>query len=409
MTDGLLQVAIDWKHVFASAKEAVDAQDHVRALELLREAESLAQRLGEDDERLAETLERIGFVHQSQGRLAEAETVYRRALAITEKHLLGLLLKEQIRSQLARLLEENGRSPEAAAFQNIPLPKVFHDPDKWKLEQKSQAHKLMSSIKSLRLGKAEPTVIQPLMEELLAHIENTSAPESMEIATAFETMADFIEWEEMNAAIKRGERPGSTPARDKANQYYRKALHITAENFGQDSMNVVEVMRKLSFAEHGSNLSKALMAKANSIEKGGGFESLHANLARGIVSKLTRQQPPPDMPLAEADNVLNEFFQTPLKGGNQPFVNLQLSEEQITKQLVSLAEKAAILAEESEKDESYPLQTIWILGQLSDLYRYLGDIPRAKAVLERKMAIIAGKWGEGHIMMVETMEKYNQL
>ena len=76
----------------------------------------------------------------------------------------------------------------------------------------------------------------------------------------------------------------------------------------------------------------------------------------------TRQPPPPDMPLGEADNILNEFFQTPLKGGNEPFVNLQLSEEQITKQLVSLAEKAAILAEESERDESYPLQTQHIIA-----------------------------------------------
>ncbi|HEY9717033.1 MAG TPA: tetratricopeptide repeat protein [Trichormus sp.] len=423
MTESLLQVAVDWKRVFASATEAAEAQDYVRALQLLREAEALAQKLGEDDQRLGETLERIGFVYQSQGQLADAETAYRRALKVLEKRLLASMLKRKIRSQLAQLLEQSGRAEEAVELQNRPLPKTFRDSSKSQLEQESHAHKLMTSLKLLSrgsLGKPYPK-LQPLMEEVLVHIENTYGAESMEVAAGLETMASFVESlaiDELSQAITTGtllpdSTPGamfaSMPGRVTANQYYRRALHITAKNFGKDSMNVVAVMRSLAMTELGTPLSDALQAKANAIEKSGGFETVTVNVARDVVSKLTGEPPPLDMALSEAETIVSEFYQTPVPGGNEPFINLELSQEQITAQLLSLLEMGLAMAEECEANSKHPLQTICILAQLSDVHKEAGDIPKAKAALEREMSIIASKWGEGHIIMVEAMEKYGKL
>ena len=70
-----------------AAKAAFDRGQYAEAEKQLLTALDEAEKFGEQDPRLAISLNALGMVYDSQGGYAEAEPLYSRALAIAEKAL----------------------------------------------------------------------------------------------------------------------------------------------------------------------------------------------------------------------------------------------------------------------------------------------------------------------------------
>ena len=79
------QDAALWQHDVEEAKVAYQQQDYSRCGQLLQKALREAEKFGADDPRVAVTLHNLGNLAATQGKTAEAEPLYRRALAILEK------------------------------------------------------------------------------------------------------------------------------------------------------------------------------------------------------------------------------------------------------------------------------------------------------------------------------------
>jgi tetratricopeptide (TPR) repeat protein len=79
------QDAALWQRCVEGAKAAYKQKDYARSGELLQTALREAEKFGADDPRLAITLHNLANLAATQGKTAEAEPLYRRALAILEK------------------------------------------------------------------------------------------------------------------------------------------------------------------------------------------------------------------------------------------------------------------------------------------------------------------------------------
>ena len=76
-----------WDSIMADAVKAYQQADYAQAEELFRAALKEAEKFGEQDPRLATSLNNLAALYYAQGRYAQAEPLYRRALAIREKVL----------------------------------------------------------------------------------------------------------------------------------------------------------------------------------------------------------------------------------------------------------------------------------------------------------------------------------
>jgi tetratricopeptide (TPR) repeat protein len=108
------QDAALWQRCVEGAKAAYQQKDYARSGELLQEALREAEKFGADDPRLAVTLHNLANLAATQGKAAEAEPLYRRALAILEKvrgpdHSQTAV----VRLGLADLLAARGNTAEA--------------------------------------------------------------------------------------------------------------------------------------------------------------------------------------------------------------------------------------------------------------------------------------------------------
>ena len=110
------QDAALWQQCVEGAKAACQQKDYARSGELLQKARREAEKFGADDPRLAVTLHNQANLAATQGKAAEAEPLYRRALTILEKvrgpdHSQTAV----VRLGLADLLAAQGRDAEAEA------------------------------------------------------------------------------------------------------------------------------------------------------------------------------------------------------------------------------------------------------------------------------------------------------
>lgn len=118
MSESPLKLAIEWKKLFAQGERLIEAGDLDGALPVLKQALATIEHFDaiakEDrrDSRIAETMERIGYVCHKQGMLKEAEALYREALEILKHYMLGFFTREKISQNLAQLLIETGREDE---------------------------------------------------------------------------------------------------------------------------------------------------------------------------------------------------------------------------------------------------------------------------------------------------------
>ncbi len=76
-----------WEKYMKAAKAAFDQGQYAEAEKQLAAALKQAEKFGEQDPRLASSLNALGMVYDRQGRYAEVEPLYRRSLAIAEKVL----------------------------------------------------------------------------------------------------------------------------------------------------------------------------------------------------------------------------------------------------------------------------------------------------------------------------------
>lgn len=118
MTESPLRLAIAWKQQFAQGTQLIEDGDLEGALPVLKQALATIEQFdsiaGEErrDSRIAETMERLGYICHKQGMLKEAEALYREALDIIALYILGFATREKISQNLAQLLIETGREDE---------------------------------------------------------------------------------------------------------------------------------------------------------------------------------------------------------------------------------------------------------------------------------------------------------
>ncbi len=77
----------DWERRMRAGSAAYQQGNYAEAVKQTKAALSLAEAFGPDDPRLATTLSNLGGFYNAQGRYAEAEPLYNRALRIDEKAL----------------------------------------------------------------------------------------------------------------------------------------------------------------------------------------------------------------------------------------------------------------------------------------------------------------------------------
>ena len=76
-----------WDSIMAGAARAYQQADYAQAEKLLLAALKEAEKFGEQDPRFATSLNNLAELYRAQGKYAQAEPLYRRALAIREKAL----------------------------------------------------------------------------------------------------------------------------------------------------------------------------------------------------------------------------------------------------------------------------------------------------------------------------------
>src|SRR5712692_2428468 len=79
--------ATPWERYTDAGQEAYRRGHYAEAEKLLRTALKEAEELGENDLRLAKSLNNLGLVYHTESKYAEAEPLFKRGLAILEKVL----------------------------------------------------------------------------------------------------------------------------------------------------------------------------------------------------------------------------------------------------------------------------------------------------------------------------------
>ncbi len=76
-----------WDSIMAGAAKAYQQADYAEAEKLFLGALKEAEKFGEQDPRLATSLNNLAALYDEQGKYAQAEPLYQRALAIKENAL----------------------------------------------------------------------------------------------------------------------------------------------------------------------------------------------------------------------------------------------------------------------------------------------------------------------------------
>ncbi len=107
-----------WESSITAAQQAYQQADYADAEKQLEAARKEAEAFGPDDVRLATSLNNLALLYKAQGRYAEAEPLYQRALAIREK-ALGPEHPDVAASlqNYAALLRKTGRVSEATKME----------------------------------------------------------------------------------------------------------------------------------------------------------------------------------------------------------------------------------------------------------------------------------------------------
>ncbi len=400
MADSPLQMARKWKGLFEEGKSFIECEKLEEAVSRLNEAllaiedldrEGSTSKGGPEDLRIAETLERLAFANHRLNRCEEAELQYRRALNILEGRVLGYLTELAAAHNLADLLDATQRSEEAEALRaSHPAPEPRSDDEEVAVFD-SVEFAIMLALSNLAQFREEPSVIA-LMEELLVHVENvfgTNSPDTVEAVT-------YLGWVLASVDVS------------KAAAYFERGLAISLGSQNPNKEQIATCLHALSKLKGESPLGRAFKAKARIYDKELGNQGWSDSLA-SAERKLTGAKETPDMVLKEADRLIGSWKKEHA-GLTVPYVTMEMSATQRYEQLSGIIIRALTIAESKECDaENPPLELTALLAEGSRCYKELGKIEQAKALKEREMQLISKYWGEGHLMMVEALESYEEL
>jgi tetratricopeptide (TPR) repeat protein len=106
-----------WKNLVMQALSSAGSGDYGKAEQIFQKALREAERFGPGDPRVGATLNSVGLVYKAEKRYAEADTSFRRSLAILEKvYGYQSIDVANINFNIATVLSEQGKSPAALPF-----------------------------------------------------------------------------------------------------------------------------------------------------------------------------------------------------------------------------------------------------------------------------------------------------
>ncbi len=176
-----------WDSIMADAVKAYQQADYAQAEKLLLAALKEAEKFGNQDPRLATSLNNLAELYRAQGNYEQAEPLHQRALAIWEKALgpehldVGASL-----NNLAGLYHAQGNYAEAEKFFRAALKEA----EKFG----NQDPRLATSLNNLAgLYRAQSGYAQaePLQRRALAILEKTQGPEHPNVASSLNNLAEL--------------------------------------------------------------------------------------------------------------------------------------------------------------------------------------------------------------------------
>lgn len=204
---------------------------------------------------------------------------------------------------------------------------------------------------------------------------------------------------------------------EEAERLHKQSLSMKMKLLGDDVV-VAESLRAVAQFHREDELGQALVHRARLIEEQAGvrdpveatFQELANNSALPEEMRRHFQEQvleSPDMDTAAMNQLIEDYLSDSARN-NEPETSPITSEERF-RRVMDIATRGFEIMEPIEADAPYPLGTICMLSVMSDCHRHLGNIPDAKALLERELAIIAKHWGSNHVMMTETLDKLGRL
>jgi tetratricopeptide (TPR) repeat protein len=111
-----------WKSLFMQALAAAGTKDYPQADQIFQKALQEAGRFGPNDSRVGTTLNGIGLVYRAEKKFAEAESAYRRALAVLERtYDVDTIDIANVNFNIASVMFDQGHQTEALPFARVTL------------------------------------------------------------------------------------------------------------------------------------------------------------------------------------------------------------------------------------------------------------------------------------------------
>lgn len=162
--------------------------DYARARDQFQRALTLFTRAhGPSHPNVARTLNNLGLALQDLGNFAEAETMYRKSVAMREKGKDPALLAKGVQN-LAQVVHEQGRLEEAEQLYHRALT-LFRTANQ---EESADAAQAMNNLAVLYLLKKDPERAGRMYEQALALREKTLGPNHRDVATALLSYAIYL-------------------------------------------------------------------------------------------------------------------------------------------------------------------------------------------------------------------------
>jgi tetratricopeptide (TPR) repeat protein len=106
-----------WKNLIMQALNAAGSNDFIHSEQIFRKALSEAEHFGASDPRVGTTLNSLGLVYKAQKRYAEADSTFRRSLAVLEKaYGFQSIDVANVNFNISTVLAEQGKQPESIPF-----------------------------------------------------------------------------------------------------------------------------------------------------------------------------------------------------------------------------------------------------------------------------------------------------
>jgi len=178
-----------WDSIMADAVKAYQQADYAQAETLLLAALKEAEKFGNQDPRLATSLNNLAELYRAQGNYEQAEPLHQRALAIWEKALgpehldVGASL-----NNLAGLYHAQGNYAEAEPLYQRALAIV----EKVLGPEHPRVATSVNNLALLYYAQGKYTQAEPLYRRALAIWEKSLGPEHPDVATVLENYAALL-------------------------------------------------------------------------------------------------------------------------------------------------------------------------------------------------------------------------